>query len=47
MLIDKLIEYGSDLNKQDSNGMTAMMHAIEKSNINTVGILSRKILILI
>ena len=29
MLIDKLIEHGSDLNKQDSNGMTAMMHAIE------------------
>ena len=42
MLIDKLIEHGSDLNKQDSNGMTAMMHAIEKSNINAVGILSRK-----
>ena len=39
---DKLIEHGSDLNKQDSNGMTAMMHAIEKSNINAVGILSRK-----
>ena len=42
MLIEKLIENGSDLNKQDSNGMTAMMHAIEKSNINAVGILSRK-----
>ena len=42
MLIDKLIEHGSDLNKQDSNGMTAMMHAIEKSNINAVGMLSRK-----
>ena len=42
MLIDKLIEHGSDLDKQDSNGMTAMMHAIEKSNINAVGILSRK-----
>ena len=25
MLIDKLIEHGSDLNKQDSNGMTAML----------------------
>ena len=41
-LIDKLVERGSDLNKQDSNGMTAMMHAIEKSNINAVGMLARK-----
>ena len=41
-LIDKLIEHGSNLNKQDSNGMTALMHAIEKSNVNAVGMLSRK-----
>ena len=41
-LIEKLIEHGSDLNKQDSNGMNAMMHAIEKSNINAVGMLAQK-----
>ena len=41
-MIEKLIENKADIHKQDSNGMTAMMHAIEKMNLNAVRILSTK-----
>ena len=41
-MIEKLIENRADIHKQDSNGMTAMMHAIEKLNLNAVSVISRK-----
>ncbi len=40
-MIEDLISAGVDINYQDKLGMTALMHAIEKTNINAVNILLR------
>ncbi len=40
-LIQNLIESGIDINFQDRLGMTALMHSIEKANVNAVNILAR------
>tara|TARA_B100000963_G_C22597381_1_gene658538 strand:- start:1302 stop:1877 length:576 start_codon:yes stop_codon:yes gene_type:complete len=39
LLIEDLIKTGIDLNFQDRLGMTALMHSIEKENINAINIL--------
>ncbi len=39
MLIDNLILSGIDIEYQDKLGMTALMHSIEKGNVNAVNIL--------
>ena len=41
-LIEDLVKSGIDLNFQDKLGMTALMHSIEKGNVNAVNILVRK-----
>ena len=40
-MIEDLISAGVDINYQDKLGMTALMHAIEKTNVNAVNILLR------
>ena len=40
-MIEDLISAGVDINYQDRLGMTALMHAIEKANVNAVNILVR------
>lgn len=40
-LILKIIESGVDIDFQDKMGMTALMHSIEKLNVNAVTILSK------
>ena len=39
MLIEDIIETGVDINFQDRLGMTALMHSIEKENINAINLL--------
>ncbi len=39
MLIEDIIETGIDINFQDRLGMTALMHSIEKENINAINLL--------
>ncbi len=39
MLIEDLIVAGIDINFQDRLGMTALMHSIEKENINAINLL--------
>ncbi len=41
-LIEDMILSGMDIDFQDKLGMTALMHAIEKANVNAVNILVRK-----
>ena len=41
-LIDDLVKSGIDLNFQDKLGMTALMHSIEKGNVNAVNLLVRE-----
>ena len=41
-LIQDLLESGVDPNFQDRLGMTALMHSIEKVNVNAVNILSKQ-----
>ena len=41
-LIEDLVKSGIDLNFQDKLGMTALMHSIEKGNVNAVNILVRE-----
>ena len=41
-LIDSIIESGVDIDFQDRVGMTALMHAIEKENVNAVSSLIEK-----
>ena len=41
-LIEDLIKSGIDLNFQDKLGMTALMHGIEKGNVNAVNLLLRE-----
>ena len=41
-LIEELLESGVDPNFQDRLGMTALMHSIEKVNVNAVNILSKQ-----
>ena len=41
-LIEDLIKSGIDLNFQDKLGMTALMHSIEKGNVNAVNLLVRQ-----
>ena len=41
-LIEDLIKSGIDLNFQDKLGMTALMHSIEKGNVNAVNLLVRE-----
>ena len=41
-LIDDILESGVDINFQDAVGMTALMHSIEKENVNAVNILVKK-----
>ena len=39
LLIEDLIKTGVDINFQDKLGMTALMHSIEKENVNAINIL--------
>ena len=39
LLIEDLIKTGIDLDFQDKLGMTALMHSIEKENVNAINIL--------
>ena len=41
-LIQDLLESGVDPNFQDRLGMTALMHSIEKANVNAVNILTKQ-----
>ena len=41
-LIEDLVKAGIDLNFQDKLGMTALMHSIEKGNVNAVNLLVRE-----
>ena len=41
-LIEDLVKSGIDLNFQDKLGMTALMHSIEKGNVNAVNLLVRE-----
>ena len=41
-LIQDLLESGIDINFQDKLGMTALMHSIEKGNVNAVNLLARE-----
>ena len=41
-LIVDLVKAGIDLNFQDKLGMTALMHSIEKGNVNAVNVLLRE-----
>jgi ankyrin repeat protein len=42
LLIDDIIKSGVDINSQDKMGMTALMHSIEKINLNAVNVLAMK-----
>ena len=41
-MIEDLLKSGIDPNFQDRLGMTALMHSIEKSNVNAVNILIKQ-----
>ena len=41
-LIEDLVKSGVNLNFQDKLGMTALMHSIEKGNVNAVNLLIRE-----
>ena len=42
LLIDDIIKSGVDIDSQDKMGMTALMHSIEKINLNAVNVLVMK-----
>ena len=41
-MIDEIIQSGVDINFQDKMGMTALMHSVEKLNVNAVTKLVQK-----
>ena len=37
-----IMEYNPDVTRQDNNGMTALMHAVQRGNVFAIGVLLRK-----